>query len=73
MTVGANEVAVPDTRFWFPPPAPAPPPARAVAIRSNPARREILSARSASRVDVDVADAEDDWCVCRAYGCGWLW
>lgn len=36
------------------------PPARAVATLSKPARREIRSARSASRVVVEEVDAEED-------------
>ena len=49
------------------------PPARAVATLSRPARREIRSARSASRVVVDVDDAEEDWWVCRPCGKGAPW
>lgn len=37
------------------------PPARAVATRSRPARREIRSARSASRVVVEEVEADEWW------------
>lgn len=37
------------------------PPAREVATRSRPARREIRSARSASRVVVEEVEADELW------------
>lgn len=37
--------------------------ARAVATRSNPARREMRSARSASRVFVELIEVDDDRCA----------
>ena len=36
-------------------------PWRVVATRSRPARREMRSARSASRVVVEEVEAEEDW------------
>ena len=45
------------------------PPWRTVAMRSRPARREMRSARSASRVLVDEEDEEDKVWV---WLCGWV-
>ena len=39
------------------------PPARNVATRSNPARRDMRSARSASKAVVDESDAVEEWCA----------
>jgi hypothetical protein len=48
------------------------PPARAVATRSRPARREMRSARSASKVVVEDVEAED-WCAWWPWEKGWPW
>ena len=48
-----------------------PPLVRAATTRSSPARREMRSARSASRVVVEFVDAEDAWWAWRPCGSGW--